>query len=69
MSNLATIAADKMDAIPGWQFWRKWEREFWLGAILADYAIQPSGLKQAANSRANKLFDKHAERYRKKYAK
>lgn len=66
MSNLATKAAEKMNAIPKWQFWRKWEREFWLGAILADYARTGS---EAANKAANRLFDKHKDRFVRKYGK
>lgn len=60
MSSVAQICSEKMDAIPRWQFWRKWEREFWFGGILAEYAAI-TGNRQL-NDKAEAIFDKYAER-------
>jgi len=60
MANLASICSDKMDAIPKWQFWRRWEREFWLGGILAEYAKITDS--KAVNDIAEAIFDKYEGR-------
>ena len=60
MSSLATICADKMDAIPRWQFWRRWEREFWFGGILAEYAKYTGNKEMCA--KAETIFDKYSDR-------
>jgi hypothetical protein len=63
--SLAERAVKEIDAIPSWQFWRHWEREFWYGAILAAYARDTGS--GAADGAATKIIDKYGERYLRKY--
>jgi len=67
VSSLAAICSKRVDAIPKWQFWRNWEREFWFGGILAEYARHTGD--EAMEARANAIFEKYHERIAAKYAK
>ena len=67
MSKLGEICSNKADAIPKWKFWRNWEREFWNGGLLADYAKATGNTE--LNDRAEAIHDKYIDRINSKAAK
>lgn len=65
MSSLASICSEKYDAIPKWQFWRRWEREFWLWGIIAEYLVYNPN--KELSDKAIAIANKYETRIKKKY--
>lgn len=57
MSSVQEVCSQQYDQIPAWKFWRRHEREFWFGGILAAYAEFTGS--EHANTKAEAIFDKY----------